>query len=295
MNDVMEMLYLSGNDVLPGEPMARWTSLGIGGKVKALVLPHSDRSLLDAIQILREAGEKFRIMGMGTNLLVSDEGIDEFVINTSRITGVCINGDLIVADAGLPLKRLCHIVSSAGLSGLEELYGIPGSVGGAVFMNAGAYGKEVKDVLEWVELYDGGKLEKVDVKDLGLGYRKSGVGDRIILRAAFRLKKEDPEKVWAKMEEILQKRLSKQPVFERSAGSLFKRPRPDFYVGSTIEKLGLKGFRVGDIMISEKHAGFMVNKGNGSFKDAIRLIEKVKRTVKKAHGVELETEVIIWK
>lgn len=295
MFELLDKLYLSGSDVYPEEPLRRWTSLAIGGKARALILPNSEKALLEAISILRKAGCGFRIMGMGTNLLVSDEGIPDFIINTSRLTGVHIEGNLVVADAGVPLKRLCQMAASAGLSGLEQLYGIPGSIGGAVFMNAGAYGKEVKDVLEWAELFDGDRVVRLDASKLGLAYRRSNIRKRLILKAAFRLKRDEPDMVWKRMDEFLRRRLEKQPVFERSAGSLFKRPKPDFYVGSTLEKLGLKGFRVGDMMISTKHAGFMINTGNGTFVDAINLIDYVKRRVKETHGVELETEVIIWK
>ena len=293
--NILERIYLSGSEVIPSEKMSKHTSIGIGGKVKALLLPNSSESLMRTLEILELEEEEYRIMGLGTNLLVSDEGLDVFVIKTERLSAFEIKGDLLIAESGIPLKRLCEIATNFGLSGIEELYGIPGSLGGAVYMNAGAYGKEMKDVLEWVELYDGGKVERFSPRDLEMSYRKTNVGDRIILRAALRLKKDSSEKTHERMKEYLKRRLEKQPVFEKSAGSLFKRPRPDFYVGSAIEKLGLKGFSVGGMKISEKHAGFLVNSGDGKFEDAIKLIEIVRNKVKEKFGETLETEVRIWR
>jgi UDP-N-acetylmuramate dehydrogenase len=293
--NILEKLYMLGSDVYPNEELSRHTSLAIGGPAKALVIPNSMKSMIESVRILMNEGETFRFMGMGTNLLVSNEGVKDFVLKTVRVDGVHVLGDIVIAESGVSLKRLCEIAIENSLSGLEELYGIPGSVGGAVRMNAGAYGKEMKDVLEWVEIFDGEKLEKFSPEELGMGYRKSDVGNRLVTRVALALKRESSEKIEYRMREFLKKRIEKQPVFERSAGSLFKRPRMDFYVGSAIESLGLKGFRIGGVKISEKHAGFMVNEGNGSFQDAIRLIEEVKKRVKEKFGEDLEMEVILWK
>ena len=286
---------MTGSDVFPKEPLSRHTSLAIGGPAKALIVPNSLGAIVEVIRILTGEGEKFRYMGFGTNLLVSDDGIEDFVIKTERLSDFEIKGDLLIAESGISLKRLCEMALENSLSGLEELYGIPGSLGGAVYMNAGAYGKEIKEVIDWVELFDGEKFEKFDPESLNMGYRKSDVGKRLITRVSLRLKKEDRRKIEEKMRHFLKRRLEKQPVFERSAGSVFKRPRMDFYVGSAIESLGLKGFRIGEMKISEKHAGFMVNEGNGNFKDAIRLIEEVQRKVEESFGEKLEMEVVIWR
>ena len=150
-------------------------------------------------------------------------------------------------------------------------------------------------MIEWVELFDGEKIERLDPESLKMGYRRSDVGKRLITKVSLRLKKEDREKIGKKMKYFLKKRLEKQPVFERSAGSVFKRPRMDFYVGSAIESLGLKGFRIGGMKISEKHAGFMINEGDGSFKDAMKLIEEVRRRVEESFGEKLEMEVVVWR
>ncbi len=292
---ILEKLYLSGSEVIPGEKMSKHTSIEVGGKVKALVIPNSSNSLLRALDILKSSGEDFRIMGLGTNLLVSDDGLDVFVLKMERLSAFEVCGDLLVAESGIALKRLCEIAASFGLSGMEELYGIPGSLGGAIYMNAGAYGKEMKDILEWVELYDDGKIEKFSPRDLEMSYRKTNIGNRIILRAALKLEKNSSEKIYKRMREYLKRRLEKQPIFERSAGSLFKRPKPDFYVGSAIEKLGLKGFSIGGMKISEKHAGFLVNAGDGKFEDALKLIEVVRKKIYESFGENLETEVRIWR
>ncbi len=293
--EIIEELYLIGADVYPNEPLSRHTSLMIGGKVRALIVPNGMESLLRTIRILRRKDQTFRIMGMGTNLLVSDDGLEDFVLKTERVSGVEIFGEVLIAEAGAPLKGVCEIAMMNALSGLEELYGIPGSIGGAVYMNAGAYGKEMKDVLEWVELFDGEEFVRLSPSELGMGYRWSGVGKRLVTRVALRLLRSSVDEVEEKMRYFLKRRLEKQPIFERSAGSLFKRPRPDFYVGSAIEKLGMKGFKIGGMKISEKHAGFMVNEGSGTFEDAVRLIREVRRRVKEAFGEELETEVVIWR
>lgn len=293
--NTLEKIYLSGSEVIPNEKISKHTSIEIGGKVKALIVPNTLSSFLRTLEILEIDEEEYRIMGLGTNLLVSDDGLDVFVLKTERLSAFEVKGDLIVSESGTPLKRLCEIAASLGLSGMEELYGIPGSFGGAIYMNAGAYGKEMKDVLEWVELYDGGKVERFSPRDLEMSYRKTNVGDRIILRAALKLKKGYSEGIYKRMKEYLRRRLEKQPIFEKSAGSLFKRPRPNFYVGSAIEKLGLKGFSVGGMKISEKHAGFLVNSGNGKFEDAIKLIEIVREKIKEKFGETLETEVRIWR
>ncbi len=293
--NILERIYLSGSEVIPSEKMSKHTSIGIGGKVKALLLPNSSESLMRTLEILELEEEEYRIMGLGTNLLVSDDGLDVFVLKMERLSAFEVRGDLLTAESGISLKRLCEIAASFGLSGMEEFYGIPGSLGGAIYMNAGAYGKEMKDVLEWVELYDDGKIERFSPKDLEMSYRKSNVKNRIILRAALKLEKDSFEKVYERMREYLKRRLEKQPIFEKSAGSLFKRPRPDFYVGSAIEKLGLKGFSIGDMKISEKHAGFLVNAGDGKFEDALKLIEIIKEKIKEKFGETLETEVRIWR
>ena len=295
MTEIFDRLYLSGCDVLPKEPMKYHTSIKIGGRAEALVYPNTIKSFKNAMNIFRKYDVPFKIKGMGTNLLVSDNDLPFFVLSTERLTNIEVSGEVIIAESGAPLKKLIEVAAEDALSGMEELFGIPGSVGGAVFMNAGAYGKEIKDVLLWAEIFDGEKVEKLSAKELGLEYRKSNVGDKMILKAAFRLKKSDKDRIAFNMKEFLKRRLEKQPIYEWSAGSLFKRPKPDFYVGSTLEKLGFKGYKVGCIKISEKHAGFMVNEGCGNFEDAIKLIEIVKSKVKQVYDVKLEPEVVIWK
>ena len=292
---MLERFYLLGAEVRPNFPMKCATSLGIGGSVEALIVPNTLDSAREIIRMLNETGEKYRIMGFGTNLLVSDEGLEGAVIRTTNLGSFEIRGDLLVAESGVPLKRLCLVALEHSLSGLEELFGIPGSLGGAVRMNAGAYGKEISEIIEWVELFDGNRAEKFSPDDLGMSYRNGGVGGRFVTRVALKLKRSSRDSIESAMKDFLARRISRQPIFDRSAGSLFKRPRPDFYVGKAIEDLGLKGYRVGDVMISEKHAGFMVNVGNGRFEDALELIDEVKKAVMERHGVKLETEVIIWR
>ncbi len=292
---LMEKLYLMGNEVKPEFPLSKVTSLGIGGPADVFITPYSMNTALETLRFLMDSKIEFRFMGLGTNLLVNDEGVEGVVMSTSNLTSVMISGDLLIAESGIPLKRLCQIALENSLSGLEELYGIPGSLGGAVFMNAGAYGKEISDVLEWVELFDGVSLRRFSPSDLGMGYRHGGVEGNFVTRIAIKLEKKDKESIEKAMNHFIRRRMEKQPVFEMSAGSLFRRPKPDFYVGKVLEESGFKGFRVGGVMISEKHAGFMINVGNGTFRDALALIETVRRSIYEKYGVMLDTEVILWR
>ena len=292
---ILERLYMSGCEVRLFENMSCRTSISIGGPVKAFVLPHTLTSLMEAYRVLESEGEIFKVMGHGTNLLVSDSYLDIYVLSTGYVSGLEIHGDVLVAEGGASLKGVIERAMEEGLGGMEELYGIPGSVGGAVFMNAGAYGKEIKDVLLWAEIFDGKGVVRLSAEDLGLSYRRSNIKDEVVLRAAFKLERKDGDEVLKRMRYFLRRRLEKQPVFERSAGSIFKRPRQDFYVGSTLEKLGFKGYRVGKVKISEKHAGFMVNEGGGTFEEAMRLVDVIKGKVKDEYGIELEMEVVVWK
>ncbi len=293
---IIEKLYLLGCDLHINEPLKKHTTIYIGGVVKAFVIPQTVDMFIKAVNMLEDHGIEYRIIGFGSNLLPDDEPLDFFVLSTERLSGFEFSEEKVVVESGLSLKRLIRLCSEKGLSGMEELYGIPGSVGGAIYMNAGAYGKEIKDTLLWVEILKNGQVQKFSTEELNFSYRNSGLKENeIILKACFNLKKDIPSKIQNRMYEYLKKRIEKQPVFEKSAGSLFKRPKPDFYVGSAIDELGLKGFKVGCMKISEKHAGFMINEGCGNFKDAMKLITIVKNSVKEKFGVELEPEVVIWK
>jgi UDP-N-acetylmuramate dehydrogenase len=276
------------------EKLSCHTSIKIGGRVKYLVLPNDVFSLERAITVLKDF--PFQMMGLGTNLLVQDDDLDIAVVKTERLNQIEIKGEKVLVESGTPLKRLCLFLMEAELGGLEFAYGIPGSVGGAIYMNAGAYGGEIGEFVEAVEVLRDGKRTWLSKNEIFFGYRDSTFKREklIITRAMMSFKKEKKETIKAKMEDYMRRRLEKQPLDLPSAGSVFKRPREDFYVGKAIESLGLKGYRIGGAQISEKHAGFIVNTGSATFDDVMKLIEFVRKKVKEKYGVELETEVEIW-
>jgi UDP-N-acetylmuramate dehydrogenase len=276
------------------EKLSCHTSIKIGGRVKYLVLPNDVFSLERAINVLGDV--PFQMMGLGTNLLVQDDDLDIAVVKTERLNQIEIKGEKVLVESGTPLKRLCLFLMEAELGGLEFAYGIPGSVGGAIYMNAGAYGGEIGEFVEAVEVLRDGKRTWLSKNEIFFGYRDSTFKREklIITRAMMSFKREKKEVIKAKMDDYIKRRLEKQPLDLPSAGSVFKRPREDFYVGKAIESLGLKGYRIGGAQISEKHAGFIVNAGSATFDDVMKLIEFVRKKVKEKYGVELETEVEIW-
>ncbi|PLV55560.1 UDP-N-acetylmuramate dehydrogenase [Thermotoga sp. SG1] len=295
MDKMFSDLYKAGCDVRMFEKLSCHTSMKIGGKVRYLVLPNDVVSLEKAVELLSKT-IPFQIMGLGTNLLVQDEDLEIAVLKTERLNQVEIEGERVVVESGTPLKRLCLILMEAELEGLEFAYGIPGSVGGAVYMNAGAYGKEIGEFVEAVEVLKEGKRYWISKSELSFGYRDSIFKREkmIITRVEMLFRRGKKDLIKKRMDDFLEKRLEKQPIDLPSAGSVFKRPRNDFYVGKAIESLGLKGYTIGGAQISKKHAGFIVNVGGATFKDVIQLIDFVRKKVKERYGVDLETEVEIW-
>ncbi|WP_448516430.1 UDP-N-acetylmuramate dehydrogenase [Pseudothermotoga sp.] len=273
------------------EPLSLHTSFKIGGPARLFLVPESLEQFLCALKLFPGA----KLLGKGTNVLAPDEGVD-VVISTLGLNDFRFDGNLLVSEAGVLLSKLCIESAQRGLSGLEFSYGIPGTIGGAIFMNAGAYGGQMADVVEWVECFDGEHVRVLHRDQLEFSYRNSIFKKRnwVVLRACLSLKKSDAEVVRSKMEEIMRRRLETQPLDLPSAGSFFKRPRNDFYVGKAIEQLGLKGYRVGDAQISTKHAGFIVNVGSATAKDVIVLAQTVKELIEKHFNVVLEPEVDIW-
>ncbi|KAF2957188.1 UDP-N-acetylenolpyruvoylglucosamine reductase [Thermotoga sp. Ku-13t] len=276
---------------LVDEPLKLHTSFKIGGPAKLFLVPETVEQLVCAVKLFPGA----RLLGKGTNVLAPDEGVD-VVISTLGLDGFYFDGNFLISEAGVLLSRLCVEAAQRGLSGLEFAYGIPGTVGGAVFMNAGAYGGQMADVVEWVEYFDGESVKISNRDELDFSYRDSVFKRKnwVVLRVCLRLVQSESEKVRSKMEEIMRRRMETQPLDLPSAGSFFKRPRPDFYVGKAIEQLGLKGFRVGDAQVSTKHAGFIVNVGSATAKDVLALAQTVKNMVEKHFNVVLEPEVDIW-
>lgn len=276
------------------EPLKKHTSFKIGGNADFFVAVKSIDELIYVLKELNKNEIPFFIIGKGSNLLVSDKGIEGAVISLAKMDEIVINGDVLKADAGANLAAVCLKAQAEGLSGLEFAYGIPGSVGGALFMNAGAYGGEMSQVVVSAEYVTfSGELGSINVSDMNLGYRSSifNDGKKIITSVSFGLKKGDKSQILASMEDFLGRRKAKQPLEYPSAGSTFKRPE-GYFAGALIEKNNLKGKTVGGAMVSEKHAGFIINYCDASCEDVRELIKEVQKTVLEADNVNLETEVI---
>lgn len=274
-----------------GEPMCNHTSFHIGGPARLMALPAGREQAVCAVRAAAELGIVPFFMGNGSNLLVSDAGVERFIVKTSGMKNCVIEGTTVTAECGITLARLAGLTRDAGLSGLEFAHGIPGSLGGAVTMNAGAYDGEMSQVVTEVTcLNPDGRVERVDEFDFG--YRRSAFsdGERMILSAQMRLAQGDPAQITARMDDLAARRRDKQPLEHPSAGSMFKRPVGHF-AAALIDRCGLKGLQVGGAQVSEKHAGFVVNRGGATCADVMSLVEQVRDTVLRATGVELEMEV----
>ncbi len=278
---------------LENEPMCGHISFCIGGAADIFCQPKDAEQLLCALRCAKEQKVPSFILGMGSNVLFSDEGFRGIVVSTlCALSDVSVQGAQICAGAGVDLAHLCDIARRNGLGGLEFAYGIPGSVGGAVFMNAGAYGGEVKDVLHSVTFLDEELCEvTLPCSELALGYRSSAFQgkSRCVLSATFELKAENSAEISLKMEQNMLARKQKQPLELPSAGSAFKRPVGAF-AGALIDECGLRGYRVGGAAVSEKHCGFIVNLGGASCADVLNLAEHVQEVVQKEKGFVLERE-----
>lgn len=285
---------LDEENVLLNEPMKNHTSFRIGGNADVLVLPKTVKQLRQVLELAKENVVPFCVIGNGSNLLVSDRGIRGIVIQIYRnMSQVSIDGTTVTAQAGILLSRLAKEAAARTLTGLEFAAGIPGTLGGAVVMNAGAYGPEMKDVVTQVTYLDeAAEVRSIAVESCGFGYRTSRFSDNncIVLEAQMELAQGVLEDIRAKMEDLGQRRSSKQPLELPSAGSTFKRPAGDF-AGRLIEEAGLKGFQIGGAAVSEKHSGFVVNLGGATAGDVRALIAHVQRTVKEKFDILLEPEV----
>ena len=276
------------------EPMARHTTFRVGGPARLMALPGDKKEIKAAVRAAAALGIAPFFLGNGSNLLVADGGYDGFIIKTGGLDQTReVNGRL-RAECGIPLSRLAMAALGRGLTGLEFAHGIPGSLGGAVFMNAGAYGGEMVQVLTAVTYLDEtGAEHTVPAAECGLAYRRSMFTDHpawLVLEAEMALEQGDAVEIRAKMEDLAQRRRSKQPLEYPSAGSTFKRPAGHF-AAALIEQCGLKGLTVGGAQVSEKHAGFVINRGGATCADVLKLTEQIQETVLRETGVALELEV----
>ncbi len=288
-----------GLELRENEPMSAHTTFRVGGPARLFLLPGTDGEAAEALRICLAAGVRPFFLGNGSNLLVSDGGYDGLVISTLRLEHLSRRENTICAGSGVSLPKLAAFAAQEGLTGLEFASGIPGTVGGGVLMNAGAYGGEMAQVVECVTYLDGeGETHTLPATECGFGYRRSVFGGRpdlLILSATLTLAGGDREEITARMAELNARRREKQPLEYPSAGSTFKRPAPvdgqPQYAAALIDRCGLKGLTVGGAQVSEKHAGFVINRGDATAADILALAEQVKGRVLDETGVELELEI----
>ena len=292
--NLIEQLQKAGIPLAEQEPMTRRTTFGIGGPA-LLLRPRSRAELQAAMTLCREAGEEPFILGRGSNLLVSDSGISRPVIQLDGdFTAITREGNTLRCGAGASLIAVCRAAAENSLSGIEWGYGIPGSLGGGVYMNAGAYGGELRDVLTEVTFLDeAGEYRTLPAAELSLSYRHSIFEDRpgtVIVGAVLTLTPGDPAAIRAAMKDYMSRRREKQPLEYGSAGSTFKRPVGN-YASALVDQCGLKGLSVGGAEVSRKHAGFIINRGGATAADVRELIAEVQRIVREKTGYTLECEI----
>lgn len=293
MDRVLDLLRKAGIECDDSLLLSSKTSFKIGGKAELAVFPKNERELAFIIDVI---DMPYIVIGNGSNILFEDDGYRGCVIFTERMNSVTVDGTRITAGAGMSFTALATAAKNASLTGLEFAYGIPGSVGGAVVMNAGAYGGEVVQALTSCTVYD---VEKGEVRifskdEMDFSYRHSVLSENkkyICISATFALKEGKKDEIDAVMRDLMQRRISKQPLEYPSAGSVFKRPAPDLFVGKMIEESGLKGYTVGGAQVSEKHAGFIINVGGATARDVLDLVKHIQGVIRENYGVELECEI----
>ncbi len=294
-NTFIETIKQQNTKVYLNEPMTKHTSFRIGGAADCYCEVKDVASLRKILSLCKENGVPYFILGLGSNLLVSDHGIEGIVIKLGgEFTELTLTEDNIVrCGAGATLARLCVFARNMSLGGLEFAWGIPGSVGGAVYMNAGAYDGEIKDTVISVDYMDGeGNIRRFQKDELDFSYRHSAFTDKdlIILNASFQLRPKPQEQITERMDELMERRKTKQPINHPSAGSVFKRPE-GHYAAALIEECGLKGFAIGGAEVSPKHSGFIVNDRGASAEDVLKLISHIKQVVREEKNIDLCCEV----
>lgn len=298
-NTVCKEAKKLGCEVLYDVSLKKLTTFKVGGTCSTLIKINSENSLSEIIKLLNKESEPFFILGKGSNIIADDKGYNGTLIKLSdKMSQVTVNGCEITAGGGASLSAVCKAALDNSLTGAEFAYGIPGSVGGGVYMNAGAYGGEIKDIILSAKAADPktGEIKVFSPDEMALDYRKSIFSENnfIILSAVFKLQKGGKEEIQAKMSELMEKRKDKQPLEYPSAGSTFKRPVGAF-AAKLIEDCGLKGYHVGDAAVSEKHSGFVINTGNAASDDILTLIDHIQKTVCDKTGYNLEIEPVILK
>lgn len=286
--------YIEAERIYREEPMKKHTTFRVGGNADYFVVPKTEKEVERIVDLCKEEGMPYYILGNGSNLLVGDKGYHGVIIQICKeMNEISVEDNFLNVQAGALLSRVGNAALEAGLAGFEFASGIPGTMGGAVFMNAGAYGGEMKDILTEVTVLDeNNEVRVLKKEELELGYRTSIVAKKgyVVLSAKVELKKGDQTKIRERMNELKVQRTTKQPLEYPSAGSTFKRPE-GYFAGKLIADAGLRGFQVGGAQVSEKHCGFVINKDNATAADIIELMRQVIERVQKEFGVELEPEV----
>ncbi|MGL5256630.1 MAG: UDP-N-acetylmuramate dehydrogenase [Proteocatella sp.] len=294
IEDLKQILTLE--QIKENEPMKHHTTFRIGGVADVMALPYNEQDVIDIIALAKKHNIPYTVVGNGSNILVTDKGIRGVVIKIAdNFSQISIDGNTVYAQAGARLTAISRKIYEEGLTGFEFASGIPGTVGGGVYMNAGAYDSEMKNVVKSVTVLDkNSNVIELDNEAMEFGYRKSKAmkEDYIILSVVMKLKSGNKNEIKAKIDDFTNRRVTKQPVSEFSAGSTFKRPEGHF-AGKLIEDTGLRGYTVGRAKISEKHCGFVINKGDSTFKEMIEFIQGVKHKVYQKTGVKLEEEIKI--
>lgn len=297
INNLTEICRKFGCKVIEEAKLCDYTTFKIGGACRALIDVNSAESAAEILRYIRENNIKYAVIGRGSNIIASDSGFDGIIIHFgSSFAEVSVNGTSITAQAGAMLSAVCRKAQEYGLSGMENLFGIPGTVGGALYMNAGAYDSEMKDIVISAEyIGENGSIQTICADNMDLSYRHSIFPQKgIITSVTMKLKEGDPAAIKSAMDECMQKRRDKQPLEYASAGSTFKRPQGS-YASLLIEQCGLKGLAVGGAEVSTKHSGFVINKGSATCSDVLALCEKVRNIVKEKTGYVLELEPVILK
>lgn len=298
INELTELCNRFNCKLIAEANLSEYTTFKFGGNCRALININSAESMAEILQYIRKNNIKYAVIGRGSNIIASDEGFDGVILHFGNdFSGISINGIYITAQSGAMLSSVCRKAQESGLSGMENLFGIPGTVGGALYMNAGAYGSEMKDIVVSAEYIDeNGDIQMISSENMNLSYRHSIFAENnfIIISVTLNLRYGDCDAVKSAMNECMQKRIAKQPLEYASAGSTFKRPQGS-YASMLIEQCGLKGLSVGGAEVSTKHSGFVINKGGATCADVLELCEKVRSIVKENTGYILELEPVILK